>query len=319
MEQEQNNKLSSIKGNDDSDSKAVSIRQQSGVSIHLNKPSLVPKLIRIENELIDVTNELGLSPKLIGIEINIAYAITGTLVNDVPIEEVRLQAVNLVTKAYSTYNFKITEDDIFVMAQDLAIDIKVKHWMLTMWEIWLAFDMGAKDELGESDFLGVKWFNKWLNRFKSLPARASAYRKQREYMQALNAPPEPTEEDRYESMKQSCLKYFEDYKNKVTTVIIDIGNVHYNFLKRHNIIDFNEERRNQFKKEAREKLIEDKRREKLLDTDGFKRNDINKAISELHSDDNGIVIGMAKRVALDTFFKELIDMGSELKDYFEEK
>lgn len=125
-------------------------------------------------------------------------------------------------------------------------------------------------------------------------------------------PPDlPSEQEIEDHFVKCCLEAFEKFKS--TGEFYDYGNAVYDFLKRKAIITYTSDDEIEFANQADE--LEKKSIEKKLSdnkSDGLLRASLKKSLTELETSSGTVHNG--KRLALVTFFKELIEFGPELSE-----
>lgn len=201
-------------------------------------------------------------------------------------------------------------DEINLIVKSLCKDIRDYFSTLTINEIKIAVNQGCNKFYGEFAGLGKSVLAHFINSYMQSNERLEAIKKQVRFLK------EPeivlSEQEKKDKVKNGCLEMFERFKNGET--INDIGNVNYNYLAKLGVINFTERRRSEFKKQAQEVL----RKEAVLKRSSAKGiNAIRDAIKEIEAvnDQNGNkVIAEAKRIALQTYFEELVIMGEELNE-----
>lgn len=117
-----------------------------------------------------------------------------------------------------------------------------------------------------------------------------------------------------------CLEYFNSYKlEKDKGNIIDMrdwGNLRYDFLSEIGLINYTNEEKIKIKKIAKARLIE----RKTKSSNEFNRKDLTKFIEEINSNEaNSILISESKQIALEDYFKSLVDFELSLELLVKEK
>ena len=117
-----------------------------------------------------------------------------------------------------------------------------------------------------------------------------------------------------------CLEYFNSYKlEKDKGNIIDMrdwGNLRYDFLSEIGLINYTNEEKIKIKKIAKARLIE----RKTKSSNEFNRKGLTKFIEEINSNEaNSILISESKQIALEDYFKSLVDFELSLELLVKEK
>lgn len=209
---------------------------------------------------------------------------------------------------------KDLEDSMELTIPELSKDVKNYFGMLTFQEIKLSFKMGVIGELGEWFGLNNKTYLQWISRYLVHPKRMEANKAQNSYVKQLSEPKQLTPAEKEKIIHDGCLQLFERYKTHGN--VDDVGNVNYNYLESKGLIKFSKERKIGIYKLAKNDLIADKQRQFEETKIGYLRSQIKQAIADLEAPKSDLVVIAAKKLALNIFFADLIEMDFELKDQF---
>lgn len=255
--------------------------------------------------------DLKLSPLLSQSEIEIVICKEGKKIKDLKRSEVKVFLSTLIVKTYQDCGQTAVEKDIELSVNEVLIDVLNYAGGFTIAQITHAFKLGRLGEFGEWYGLNSNTFQKWIRGYMGYSKRFDANKKQEAYLKELNKPKEPTAEEKKEFIKQVCLKAFEDFKEK--GFVIDAGNASFNYLWNNRIISFTSQRTTEFKLKALEVV----KLEKVAKMDNPElRKEIKKSLAEIEKKmlEHNEVLIEAKKIALNTFFKELMETETELKD-----
>ncbi len=177
-------------------------------------------------------------------------------------------------------------------------------------EINLALHNGSRKMYG--DFAGISnavMFT-WLQNYTSSSLRAEALKKQREF---LNPPPKIlTPAEQIKIIHDACLQGFEEYKTKGHSLLIN--SVSYDYLDSLNIFQWAKGRKFEFIRQAQEVLKIEHQNDLEICKDSVMRIDILSALEEVNNPKAKKVLSRAKTIALEEYFKCLVDVQEELND-----
>lgn len=278
-------------------------------------PSVKPKVIN-SPQLTSYTKEESIrlitSSQLETVEKDIAYASLEKKVREYSNDETTLFMTGLIERTHINCGQKVDEQYVDLYLDEFISDLKKYNTNLSLKEIELAFKMGYKGEFGEWYGLNNKTYFAWINAFTFCEKRD---RVKKLLKDRVLPEKQLSEKEKQEIIKQGCFDAFELFKT--TGKCDDIGNVKYDYLFRNGVINFTVERRNIFKKEARENIVKEKKIELSKDNTRHVKLQIIDFIRDVEGNINShAVIVEAKKIALNTFFREMIDIGTELKDLF---
>lgn len=218
---------------------------------------------------------------------------------------------SVIYSAMFLKGFDLDSKDIAVMSQILEKDIRrSKLQNLTMEEVRYAVENGIRGEYGEYYGLNNVTLLNFLKAYSVSEQRAKALKvcNQKQLPEKASI----TDREKTQRIIQGIIQKFDDYKT--TGRLYDFGNPGYDFLAKAGIINYTQERRDEFKAMARKKLIAE---ETLNQTIGNAdaRAEALKAIENIKNDtEDKRVIAEAKRIALKDFFNNLILMGEHIEN-----
>ncbi len=244
-------------------------------------------------------------------EYEIAKCLQSTMIMDENQLVIQNEVTGIVIKSYVDAGFSMDERVISVLVNEIISDLKRNpvFRVLTIDEVKLAFNLGVVNEYGEYMGINRKTYNQWLNGYIKSQDRKNATKKM------LPKPVEKvlTEYEKEKIVKEVALKAFEFFK--INGDYKDYGNATYNYLDRLKLIPITKERKQKIKDEAFEFVILEYKNERDSKKDTIIRSIIDDSINEIELNKNDHrVIFQAKRMALVVYFKELVEMGMELKD-----
>lgn len=178
---------------------------------------------------------------------------------------------------------------------------------LTLSEISLAIKRGVRGEFGQVFGISPKDIFEWLAAFKKDAIRLEA-------LKEISANDEinrtPTEEEKVLIAMNALATAWKTYKE--TGAYIDYGNTIYNILDNNHKFSFTKEQKKDFMIRAKSRMLDYYAPEKHIGND-IKMKEMMKIYAQVKDEDSNIrVIGEAKRLALEVFFKDLQASGKEI-------
>ncbi len=187
---------------------------------------------------------------------------------------------------------------------ELASDLKKYNANLSFQEITLAFKNGYKGDYGEYFGLNNKTYFQWINAYAYGEKRLRVKKLLSDAKEKANKPTiKLSEQEANEIIKQAILKSFEDFKKGA--VVLDIGNVKYNYLEKLELINFSKERKNEILEKTKDRLKSDAIEHKQ------KTESISQCLSKIM---NETIVSEAKKECLRIYFKELVETEFEISD-----
>ncbi len=262
------------------------------------------------------TIKINICPVLSKEENVLISAYSGTKVRVLSKKELASAINDSITKIYNYCRYSIPVDsDMKIMVDDMVKDISTYFSQVTIDEINLAFNKGARGEYGEFAGISNAVMFAWLQKYVSSAQRQLAIKKQAEY---LNPKPiELTSQEKKKIIHDGCLLMFSEFKDK--KFVLDIGNATYNYLDSIGIFQWAKGRKFEFLRQAQSQLIEEHKNVKDSMKDKIKRRDIQDALEGIKNTQSTEVVSRAKRIALNTYFSDLTEMGIELNEKMENK
>ena len=239
-----------------------------------------------------------------------------------------IQDMNVVVKQIHTLvNMTIMDKGITMpveeqnyLKQRITEDIMRDFTRYTLEEIKLAFYYGVRGEMGEFYGLNSATFYKWLKdfRYELMPP---AYKNVEKYLPKPESQEKKmTQQELDISISDIIIKEFLKLKEKGIYNFYDFGNVAYRFLERFNLIDLNNDKKNELMKESerqfRANLI--KRNQDLtLQGKNILKVDLERAFEQIEQGSNPtfqnqIKIG-AMRIAVYNFIKNCVEQEFDLE------
>jgi hypothetical protein len=253
---------------------------------------------------------MALSPLLDPQEKEMILAKNGERIKEMPIDKVNDQMLILIGKTHIECGIAANEGTIRLSMPLLLKDLISYFGNFTMNEIAHSFKLGIMKEYGEWYGLNNKTFFQWLRGYLGSTKRLDANKKQAAFNAEKNKPKALTDEEKEALMKKGALEAFE-YVKTTGKHYPDLGSATYNWLDRKKLIHFTIDRKKAFIGVAMDNLRSNMVNE--IDRTPTERKAIQARIMELsHTDD--IVKTEAKKIALNVFFREMIEIGQELKD-----
>lgn len=253
----------------------------------------------------------NLSPQLTADEKKIVEAGFTPRIKDVQDKEIYSELIKIIGKSVFEAGQVIEDSKLIGTVNSLMPDLKTYFSTMTLKEIEIACSYGVRKHYGEFMGINVTSIFNWIKSFMVDTQRQQARKKQADYILKLNEPKKLTEEEKQKLLTEGSLHLFEVFKSK--GYVDDIGNATYNFLDSKGLIKFTIERKNQMVQEAMKSLKNYVSNQILTAVTQIERNSL-KGQSEGFTPKSPEVLVKAKKIALNTFFKDLVDTGMELSE-----
>lgn len=241
------------------------------------------------SELIKYETQSGLTFKQ-----QVTYAQQHSLIKDTD-DDLLNNVVNIsLGKSVQLTGFKLGEQDYDILLAEMVKELKSNAKGLRISEISIAFDRGIKKVYGEWVGLSVVTFTGFIR----------AYLKDQERLDILKS----LEPERKElpPVKWDGTKRYEEllkeYKEKGSCE--DTGNLVYDWLIQEGKIQLGYGK--QFYTTAQQQPLKENRVKMLGELNQFNRNAIQKLINEIESKSSNQTIVLAKKLALNAYFKDII-------------
>lgn len=195
-------------------------------------------------------------------------------------------------------------------------DIKKYFYSLTLSDLAIAFDNGSKKRYGEIFGMNPATIIGWIGKYMSDSNRRMAKKKQQQYDDSLSAPPPLNDSQKEALVKKGVIEAFEIIKSGGD--YIDTANVCYNYLDKLKLIPFDKTRKREFIKLAERSLRTGLTSELIASSKPTEKQEIKLVLDNLNTSFVDRIKEEAKKIALYTFFKELIAMGEHIKDRINE-
>jgi len=230
-------------------------------------------------------------------------------VKDMDIKNLHRLVKECIQRAY--LELKYNEPEVNEKALSIvrvADDLNRYFYTFTSKEVEICFSMGVRGYFGEVKGLSIAVFNKWLKTYMYCNERQEANKKIKEPFK----PKELTEKEKEQLVIDGILNLWDRYQ--MLHHVDDIGNVAYNYLDGKGLIKFTNEEKKAFYADAQveEKGIEKRKKETAGSL--IERRDIDRRIQELEGSKAPRAVILAKKKALNEFFKRLKAENKSLKD-----
>lgn len=218
-----------------------------------------------------------------------------------------------IDRAIFYLGLKTLQEDRDMIKINAIDDVKRHFKTLTISEIGIAIDNGVRGLYGPVIGLSPKDIFNWMSAYSKSDERKinlEAVSKE------MYAEPEPTDEEKAKLAWANLVNAWESYKANGT--FNDFGNSVYNSLLINEKINFTKEQRDEFKKQAELNLLARYNPIKNIGNE-IKMNECRGIIAEIKADGNNArLISEAKNIALNQFFKDLLEMDMSIEDLFED-
>lgn len=263
-----------------------------------------------------VQTKINLSPNLNNLERQIVLAQLSKRIRECNVDELTNVVNEAIVKAYFQCGQKPDTKTLVLEVKELLKDLTKYFPTIFLNEIELFFKQGIDGQLGEYYGLNLKTYRQWLRNGATNISRLNAMKIQRQFLESQNKPPELSEDDKEKIIEDGVFNLFEIFKN--TGYVEDYNNVTYNWLDKRGYIPFSKERKIEIKEQAI-KVVKARLQDALLTAKAKREKEGAKAIrieldNFLKSDK---IIYEAKKIALNIFFKELIETDTTLEDIVE--
>lgn len=262
------------------------------------------------NELVK-QSEIKICPSLTKHEAEFVVASVGEKIRFLNPNKVKLFLVALISKTHLECGQNIDETAVELTIEDLVKDVIYYCTNLTLENLSHAFKLGSMKEFGDWFGLNNNTYRQWIRSYLGYERRLDANKRQNNYLKELNKPKELSQEEKDSIMKTSCLMAFEVYRSK--GYFEDMGNACFDFLWRTKVLQMTKQRRNDIKEIARVSLLNKKKIElssiKDLSAGRLIKSDIERIEKAERTDE---LVVESKKIAINEFFKDLVDTGTEL-------
>ncbi|MEB0250038.1 hypothetical protein QN344_07805, partial [Mucilaginibacter sp. 5B2] len=240
----------------------------------------------------------------------IKTALTDTLVRVAIPYEIDGIVSAAIDKAIFYLGLKTTLEDRDMIKATVYDDVKRHFLNLTIAEVGIAIESGSKGLYGKVVGLAPKDVFEWLTAYSISEARKMQVA---ELAKQNEAYPEPTEEQKRLIRWNNMLNAWAAYKKDGS--FNDHGNAVYNTLVNNGRINYSDEQMGDFRRMSKADLI--KQYNPLQHIGNFvKANECKSIIAEITNggDDNTRVIVAAKKLVLNHFFANMVEMDMEITD-----
>jgi len=254
----------------------------------------------------------GLALNLLPEERELAIAFQGRLIKDINKADLETFLISIIENTYKVLNWKYEGRLGVVQAKGISKDIKTYFYSLTVEEILICFTRGAKGIYGEFMGLSEATYYNWLRSYMTEPLRMEAKKKQHAFQLEASKPKELTLSEKEAIMKKGILDAYEIIKSGKE--FNDLGNSLYNWLDKKGKIPFALERKKAFMELAR---VQVKAKQEVVlanETEISQRRKIKSLIEAIEISNTPEVIVEAKKIALVTLFKDLIEMEEDVNE-----
>ncbi len=253
-----------------------------------------------KGELIQTTTYNNLSP----IEKEMALALLEPKIKDFTPEQMTVSMIGLIGKTHLSCGFPLDKERLNFTIDELCNDLKKYNGNLTFKEIELAFKNGYKKQYGDFFGLSNATYFGWVNAYTWAENRLRVKKAILDSKENAKKEPEKKSDEEIEYiLKAGVLKSFDDFRDGV--IILDAGNVKYNYLVKKGLINLTKERK-------AELMISSELR---LKENAIKTKQLNETISKVFAKIlESSITSEAKKEALLQYFKELVSMEIELSD-----
>ena len=249
-------------------------------------------------------------------------ALLKTRIKDIAYTDLLVKMNDLITWVHLQMSFKMDAKIHNATIDDFVKILKMYNTTLTVEEIQIAFDKGYRKEFGDWINLSNATYHTWIREYTFCEDRVKAVKAIADAKQFIVLPPvkELTPEEKTEILRMGAITKWNDFKSGKD--IFDLGSVTYDFLHGLKLIAFDKERKLQMVEKAKLELIdEQKGKLQRMDADSVIQHKNIKGLiedyrkgfpapTEKNPDavrQHPLVITHTKKIALQTYFKELIN------------
>ena len=215
---------------------------------------------------------------------------------------------------YSVYYYmgqQITDLELGILVENVMHDLVTEFKHQTYEEIKLAFHYGVRGRFGQFFGLNPATFNGWIRAFLVDHGRLESLKKENRFI--LKQKNEPTQEELEIRSKNFALKAFEEFK--INGSYDDFGNPVYEYLDKKGLIPFSNKRKQEIYEQAKVSLKE--KHAPAFASNQREKEIFKSVISKIESagkDPIEIVRVESRKIALNLFFSELVEMQEELEN-----
>ena len=260
--------------------------------------------------LIKIENEANFSPS----ELEFIKAQHNVQIHVKKRSELENEIVILMTETYYELGQKLEEREMFTLCERFKQELLLNFRWLTFEEVKMAFHKGARKEYGDYFGLNIVTFHNWIKAFQTDKKRADTLIKQNLLNQEEKKA--PTQEELYQESKAFALTAFDKFKEEGS--YNDIGNPVYEFLDSIQLIPFSIERKTEMFEQAKEKIKSKANPSYAVNAN--ERAAFTLILEQIEANGKDVkerIRVEARKIALNTYFKELIEMETELIELIE--
>jgi hypothetical protein len=242
--------------------------------------------------------------KLTAAEKEIALCCIELKIKELSENTFKTKMLHLIGQTHLNCGFKTDENQVEQTIDELCLDLLKYNSTLSFQEIELAFKNGWKKQYGDFFGLNNATYFQWVNAYtwgeKRLKVKKTLLEaKENEKIE----PAKKTEAEIDAIMRDACLRSFDDFKKKI--LVVDAGNVKYNYLVKCGLINFTKERKQEIRA-----IVESRMRTQAIEN-RQKSETIEKSIAKILTES---IISESRREALVVFYKDLVETETELID-----
>lgn len=252
-----------------------------------------------------------------------SVALKGKLIHVTKPVDLILEMIDLVTVIYLETGKKLDDDpaeheaQVEILAQSFVNELILHFRFLTIDEVKLAVHKGLRKAYGEYYGVSTITFHNWLNAFQMDKKRIETI--QLEQKQNEVKKPEPTPEEKRILIEEGVLRSWNWYKQ--TKEFNELkGGYHlltcFDYLYDNRVANFTRDQINRFKEEAKKAL-----KEKLTNAkhkavgNEISIREITKDLELIENQPQNILVtNEAKKLALQSFYNDLIEMETDLEE-----
>lgn len=228
--------------------------------------------------------------------------------------ELELFVGQQITRALLVAGFKLSDQEIKVILEEVPKDIQTRFKLLELPEIKKAIEDGVRGIYGDYYGISTVTINKWLKAYIDGGNHQHYLENKIDINQKQIAEKAPlTEGEVDEIMRKGVVNCFLNYQT--TGVVVDYGSPKINWLLTKRIVIPTKEEREDYKEQARAELEQNARGKK----ESMSRNDRNEAKKEMEElitmlDTDTKIQSLAKNMCLRDWFENILESGDDIHE-----
>lgn len=226
--------------------------------------------------------------------------------------DITVSLIPVLNHCYNLAGQKVKPEDIQFASEQLSKTLFDKYQSLTLDEVYLALKNGMQKEYGEYYGLNSMTFAGFVKAYNESEERLRIREAKIKQRQLLEAPKELTELEKNHIVINGIIERFEDFKKN--GFVQDLGNIAFMYLGKIGLIKFTREYKDDVMMRAELQTCRDASVKLALCINPFERNYLKDIMDDPHGKAEPDLQVLCRNIALNDYFKKLINEGVELTD-----